>query len=282
MDALELRGLEKHYKDFTLGPLDLTLPGGTICGLIGENGAGKSTTIKLILDMVQRDGGTVTVLGKDNRSGFVHTKEEIGVVLGSDGIPQCLNAVQVGKVMAGIYHNWDAAAYAALCQKFDLPETKKYKDYSAGMQRKLCIAVALSHHAKLLLLDEATNGLDPVVRDEVVDILLDFARDEEHSILISSHIVSDLEKLCDTIAFLHKGKLLLCEEKDALREGYALWHGSTAQLAELDAGAVYSKRVTPYGAEALVRRDAVPAGANLSPVSIEELFVLMVKGECVE
>lgn len=281
MNALELRGLTKHYKDFTLGPLDLTLPGGTICGLIGENGAGKSTTIKLILDMVQRDGGTVTILDRDNRTDLVHTKEEIGVVLGSDGIPLCLNAVEVGKVMAGIYRNWDAGDYTAFCRKFDLPPDKKYKDYSAGMQRKLCIAVALSHHAKLLLLDEATNGLDPVVRDEVVDILLDFARDEEHSILISSHIVSDLEKLCDTIAFLHKGRLLLCEEKDALREEYALWHGTAAQLAALDVR-VYGKRVTPYGAEALVRRDALPAGAELTPVSIEELFVLMVKGECAE
>lgn len=279
MNALELHGLEKHYKDFALGPLDLTLPGGTICGLIGENGAGKSTTLRLILDVVQRDGGTVSILGRDNRENLVQTKEEIGVVMGSDGIPLCLNAVQVGKVMAGIYQNWDADAYAAYCSKFDLPPKKKYKDYSTGMKMKLCIAVALSHHAKLLLLDEATNGLDPVVRDEVVDLLLDFARDEEHSILISSHIVSDLEKLCDTIAFLHKGKLLLCEEKDALREKYALWHGTAAQLEELDAEAVYGRHLTPYGAEALVRRDAVPAGAELAPVSIEELFVLMVKGE---
>lgn len=155
----------------------------------------------------------MTILGRDSRTASVRSKEEIGVVLGSDGIPLCLNAVEVGKVMAGIYRNWDAGDYTAFCRKFDLPPDKKYKDYSAGMQRKLCIAVALSHHAKLLLLDEATNGLDPVVRDEVTDILLDFARDEEHSILISSHIVSDLEKLCDTIAFLHKGRLLLCEEK---------------------------------------------------------------------
>ena len=279
MNALELRGLEKHYKDFALGPLDLTLPGGTICGLIGENGAGKSTTLRLILDVVQRDGGTVSILGRDNRENLVQTKEEIGVVMGSDGIPLCLNAVQVGKVMAGIYQNWDADAYAAYCRKFDLPPKKKYKDYSTGMKMKLCIAVALSHHARLLLLDEATNGLDPVVRDEVVDLLLDFARDEDHSILVSSHIVSDLEKLCDTIAFLHKGKLLLCEEKDALREKYALWHGTAAQLEELDAGAVYGRHLTAYGAEALVRRDAVPAGAELAPASIEELFVLMVKGE---
>ena len=258
MNALELRGLTKHYKDFTLGPLDLTLPGGTICGLIGENGAGKSTTIRLILDMVQRDGGTVTILGRDSRTTSVRTREEIGVVLGSEGIPLCLNAVQAGKVMAGIYQNWDAAAYAELCQKFGLPDKKQYKDYSTGMKMKLCIAVALAHHPKLLLLDEATNGLDPVVRDEVTDLLLDFARDENHSILISSHIVSDLEKLCDTIAFLHKGRLLLCEEKDALREEYALWHGTAAQLAALDAQ-VYGKRVTPYGVEALVRRDAMPA-----------------------
>ena len=230
MNALELQGLTKHYKDFTLGPLDLTLPGGTICGLIGENGAGKSTTIRLILDMVQRDGGTVTILGRDSRTVSVRTKEEIGVVLGSDGIPLCLNAVEVGKVMAGIYRNWDAGDYTAFCRKFDLPPDKKYKDYSAGMQRKLCIAVALSHHAKLLLLDEATNGLDPVVRDEVTDMLLDFARDEEHSILISSHIVSDLEKLCDTIAFLHKGRLLLCEEKRCSARGIRLVarHGGAA------------------------------------------------------
>ena len=251
MNALELQGLTKHYKDFTLGPLDLTLPGGTICGLIGENGAGKSTTIRLILDMVQRDGGTVTILGRDSRTASVRTKEEIGVVLGSEGIPLCLNAVQAGKVMAGIYQNWDAAAYAELCQKFGLPDKKQYKDYSTGMKMKLCIAVALAHHPKLLLLDEATNGLDPVVRDEVTDLLLDFARDENHSILISSHIVS------------------------------ALWHGTAAQLAALDAQ-VYGKRVTPYGVEALVRRDAMPAGAELAPVSIEELFVLMVKGEDVQ
>ena len=163
--------------------------------------------------MVRRDGGTVTILGRDSRTASVRTKEEISVVLGSEGIPLCLNAVQAGKVMAGIYQNWDAAAYAELCQKFGLPDKKQYKDYSTGMKMKLCIAVALAHHPKLLLLDEATNGLDPVVRDEVTDLLLNFARDENHSILISSHIVSDLEKLCDTIAFLHKGRLLLCEER---------------------------------------------------------------------
>lgn len=281
MNALEIRGLTKHYKGFTLGPLDLTVPGGTICGLVGENGAGKSTTMKLILGSCEPDGGNVTVLGTDNNQAkaFTLTKADLGVVLDDPGIPQCLTALQVGKIMAGIYPNWDADAYAELCRKFALPTNKKFKDYSRGMKMKQGLAVALAHHPKLLLLDEATSGLDPVVRDELIDMLLDFARDEDHAVLVSSHIVSDLEKLCDTIAFLHKGKLLLCEDKDALRDEYALWHGTAEQLAELDDSAILSRRTTPYGAEALVRRDGVPAGSPLTPVSIEELFVQMVKGD---
>ena len=279
MNELELQNVSKRYPGFTLGPIDLTLPGGTVCGLIGENGAGKSTTLKLILGMLQPESGTIRVLGKDNLEASPCTKEEIGVVLSGEGIPTCLSAEQVGKVMAGIYRSWDAAAYAGLCKRFALPENKKYGEYSTGMKMKQCLAVALSHHPKLLILDEATSGLDPVVRDELIDLLLDFVRDEDHAILISSHIVSDLEKLCDTIAFLHKGKLLLCEDKDVLRDEYALWHGTAAQLEELAPEAVVSRRVTAYGAEALVKRDGVPAGSALTPVSIEELFVLMVKGE---
>ena len=277
MNALELHGVQKTYPDFTLGPIDLTLPGGTVCGLIGENGAGKSTTIKLILDMIDGDAGTVKLFGQEGITPLA--KADIGVVLGGEGIPTCLTAKQVGKVMAGIYRNWDAGVYAGFCKRFELPAKKKYNEYSTGMKMKLCLAVALSHHPKLLLLDEATSGLDPVVRDELIDLLLDFVRDEDHAILISSHIVSDLEKLCDTIAFLHKGRLLRCEDKDTLREEYALWHGTVAQLEELAPDVVVSQRVTPYGAEALVKRDGVPTGSALTPVSIEELFVLMVKGE---
>ncbi len=277
MNALELHGVQKTYPGFTLGPIDLTLPGGTVCGLIGENGAGKSTTIKLILDMIDREAGTVKLFGREEITPLA--KADIGVVMGGEGIPTCLTAPQVGQVMAGIYPNWDTDAYTELCRRFDLPENKRYGDYSTGMKMKQCLAVAFSHHPKLLLLDEATSGLDPVVRDELIDLLLDFVRDEDHAILISSHIVSDLEKLCDTIAFLHKGRLLLCEDKDTLREEYALWHGTVAQLEELAPDVVVSQRVTPYGAEALVKRDGVPTGSALTPVSIEELFVLMVKGE---
>lgn len=277
MNALEIRNLTKDYGAFRLENLNLTLPCGCIMGLIGENGAGKSTTIKLILDMINRDGGAITILGRDNREDLILTKQDIGVVLDEVGIPQCLSAVQVGKVMAHTFARWDQELYAQYLKKLDLPEKRPFKEYSKGMKMKLGIAVALSHHPKLLILDEATSGLDPVVRDEVVEMFSEFTRDESHAVLISSHIVSDLEKICDYIAFLHKGKLMLCEEKDRLLEEYGLIHCSQEQLAELDETAVRGVKASPYGVEALVRRNGIPTGMQVSPVSIEELFIFMVK-----
>ena len=276
MNAIEIKGLEKHYPGFDL-KLDLSLPEGYILGLIGENGAGKSTTIRAILGMLRPDAGSITVLGRDNRQNFAPVREEIGVVLDEAGFPECLTARQLGKVMAGIYRSWDWSVYDSLLKKLELPEGKEFKDYSRGMKMKQAIAVALSHHPRLLILDEATSGLDPVVRDEVVELFSDFTRQADHSVLISSHIVSDLEKLCDTVAFLHKGRLLLCEEKDALRENYGLLQTTEEGLRALTPGAVRGKRVTPYGISALVRRDAVPHGEQLEAVSIEDLFVLMAK-----
>lgn len=277
MNALELKGLRKGYKDFTLDGLNLTLPAGTILGLVGENGAGKTTTIKLILDMIARDGGTVTLYGKDNREVFPLGKEDIGVVLDEVGFSACLNVKEVGKIMRGMFRNWDQSAYEDLLRRFELPEKKKFKDFSLGMKKKLAIAVALSHHARLLILDEPTSGLDPVVRDEVVDIFSEFTRDENHAVLISSHIVSDLEKLCDYIAFLHKGRLLLCEEKDKLQEEYGILRCSPDDFARLDHSAVLGRRETPYCVEALVKRADAPQGMELGRVDIEELFVLMAK-----
>ena len=276
MNAIEIRGLEKHYPGFDLR-LDLELPQGCILGLIGENGAGKSTTIKSVLGMIRPDAGSITVLGHDNSKNFAPVREDIGVVLDEGGLPQCLNAAQLGRVMSGIYKNWDQAVYEDYLKKLSLPKDKAYKDFSRGMKMKLAIAVALSHHPKLLVLDEATSGLDPVVRDEVVEIFSEFTRAEEHAVLISSHIVSDLEKICDYVAFLHKGRLLLCEEKDALREQYGLAQLSKSDFAALDEAAVIGHRATPYGVTAILRRDAAPAGLALEPVSIEDLFILMVK-----
>ena len=277
MNALEIKNVSKSFSGFCLDNINLTLPSGCIMGLIGENGAGKSTTIKLILDMLHKDSGTITILGKDNGEDIALTKEDVGIVMDEVGMPECLTAKQIGKVMKHTFRNWNEDEYARLLKKLSLPDNKQFKDFSRGMKMKLGIAVALSHGAKLLLLDEPTSGLDPVVRDEVVDMFYDFTRDENHSILISSHIVSDLEKLCDYVAFLHKGKLLLCEEKDVLLSEYGIIHCTVEQLSELDKEVIKYKKETPYGAEAIVPRADAPDGFKLSPISIEELFVFMVK-----
>ncbi len=278
MNALEIKNLTKKFPGFTLDDLTLTLPSGCIMGLIGENGAGKSTTIKLILDMLHKDSGHITILGRDNEDNIRLIKEDVGVVMDEVGIPECLTTKQVGKVMKHTYCNWDEEEYDRLLKKLALPDDKPFKDFSRGMKMKLGIAVAMSHGSKLLLLDEATSGLDPVVRDEVVEMFYDFTRDETHSILISSHIVSDLEKLCDYVAFLHHGKLLLCEEKDRLLAEYGIVHCTAGQLAKVDPKAVKYKKESPYGLELIVKREAVPKGINISPVNIEELFIFMVKG----
>lgn len=277
MNAIEIHNLTKTYPGFTLGPLDLTLPSGCILGLVGENGAGKSTTIKLILGLIQMEGGTVTLLGRDNRQNLNLTKEDIGVVLDEVGIPYCLTALQVGRVMAGTFARWNQQTYESLLTTLAIPLKKPFKDFSRGMKMKLGIAIALSHQAKLLILDEATSGLDPVIRDEILDIFSEFTREEDHAVLVSSHIVSDLEKLCDYIAFLHKGQLLLLEEKDRLLEEYGLVHCTQEELALLPPAAVKSKKISAYGAEALVLREFVPLDWHISPVSIEELFIFMVK-----
>ena len=278
-NAIEIKGLTKHFPGFALEGLNLTLPSGCILGLIGENGAGKSTTIKLLLGMLKPDGGSASVLGADIGGDLRPVKEEIGVVLDEPGLPHMLKAGQIDKIMGSIYQNWSSSDFAALLRRLDLPEDKPYGDFSRGMKMKMGLAIALAHKPRLLLLDEATSGLDPVVRDDVTDLLLDFTRDEGHSILLSSHIVSDLEKVCDYIAFLHKGKLMLLEEKDALTNEYGLLQCSLAEAEQIDPAAVIGRRDTPYGCRLIVRRDAVPAGTVLGSVSIEELFIFMVKEE---
>lgn len=277
MNALEIKNLTKSYPGFVLDNLNLTLPKGCIMGLIGKNGAGKTTTIKLILDMIHKDSGNITILGRNNEDNLKLTKEDIGVVMDEVGIPECLTIKQVGKVMKHTFQNWDNTEYTRLVEQFSLPDNKQFKEFSRGMKMKLGIAIALSHNSKLLILDEATSGLDPVVRDEVLEIFNDFTRNENHAILISSHIVSDLEKLCDYIAFLHNGKLLLCEEKDQLLWEYGLVHCTAGQLQSLPTDVIKYKKENPYGVEAMVKRTAVPSGMSISPISIEELFVFMVK-----
>ena len=276
MNAIEVNNLRKNYKGFTLNNVSFELPSGCIMGLIGENGAGKSTTIRSILGMTKPDGGKVNVLGQTMSASL---KEDIGVVLDEVGIPVSLNIKDINKIMRNMYKNWEEKEFFNYIDKFSLPTDKKFNDFSKGMKMKLGIAIALSHNAKLLILDEPTSGLDPLVRDEIIDILNDFTRDEEHSILISSHIVSDLEKLCDYIAFMHNGNLMLYEEKDVLLEKYRFINLTEQQLSELDPTAIKGKKVGKFGVEAIADIEKIPSTFNSAPVTIEDLFVFMAKEE---
>ena len=273
MNAIEIRNLTKHYVGFSLENLNLTLPSGCIMGLVGENGAGKSTTIRMLLGMARPDGGEITVFGQKMDAGL---RERIGVVLDEPGYPGCMTAAQIGKMLSGLYRGWEKETFEGYLTTLRIPADKPFKDFSKGMKMKLCLAAALSHGAKLLILDEATSGLDPVVRDELLDIFNDFTRDEGNSVLISSHIVSDLEKICDYIAFLHRGKLMLCREKDELLNEFTFVQGSKK---EIDALAPIGRRDGRFGTEAIVRRNAVPEGMKTSPITIEDLFVFMAKEE---
>ena len=279
-NAIELNHISKSFGEFSLKDVTLAIPAGTICGLVGENGAGKSTLIRILMGALRPDSGTAAALGVDvSAPEFLNAKEDIGVVLDEVGISACLTARQVGKIMQGIYRSWDEAVFSDHLTRLAVPADKKFKDFSRGMKMKLGIAVALSHHPRLLILDEATSGLDPVVRDEVMDIFNEFTRDENHAILISSHIVSDLEKICDYIAFLHKGRLILCEEKDRLKEEYGVLHCTAQDAAAIPASAIVGKRVSPLGCELLVKRSGVPGNPTFSPVDIEQLFIFMAKEE---
>lgn len=280
-DALELRHVSRRLGDFELRDVNLTLPKGCILGLVGENGAGKSTTIRLLTGELRPDGGTVSVLDAEPGSpDFRSVKERLGVVLDDAWFPEILNARQVGTMMAMTYESWDAELYESYLARFALPREKNFKDYSRGMRMKLAIAVALAHRPEVLLLDEATAGLDPIVRDEVLEIFREFSEAEDHAILISSHILSDLEKLCDYIAFLHQGKLLFCQEKDRLLETYGLFVGTRRQAEELAEDAVLAREDSGFGGvRAIVRRDAVPACLPLEKPTVEDIILAMVRKE---
>lgn len=276
MNAIETKNLSKHYKNFTLNNINLTLPSGCIMGLVGENGAGKTTTIKLLLKMIRKDSGEIKLLGQDYTA---CSMEDIGVVTEENGFPESLNVSEMNKILKNIYKNWDKEIYFGYLREFEIPLDKKIKTFSKGMKMKLYIATALAHDAKLLILDEATSGLDPVVRNEILDIFNEFTRDEEHSVLISSHIVSDLEKICDYIAFMHKGKLILCEEKDELLYDYCIIQCDESTMNDLNEDDILSIRQSNYGSTAVIKKSALKEDMNAQPISLEDLFVYMIRGQ---
>ena len=282
-NCIEISGLCKSYGDFALEDVSLTLPGGSIMGLIGENGAGKTTTIKCILNLVRRDAGSITLMGYDNLTQERQAKAEVGVVLDECFFHDTLRPRDIHTILSRVYQDWDRELFENYLKKFQLPEGKFIKEFSRGMKMKLSLAAALSHHPKLLILDEATAGLDPVVRDEILDEFQGFIEDEEHAILISSHITSDLEKIADYITYIHQGRVVLSDSKDAILEHYAKLGCTQAQLRDIRPGDLVRVRKGSFGCEALVRDRAAFArkypGLMLDRVTLEDIMLLIGKGE---
>lgn len=284
MDAiLQVNNLTKQYSDFKLDNVSFSVPKGTIMGLIGENGAGKSTTINAILDLIKKDDGTVTFWGQELSSDPRRLKEDIGIVFDGINFYETLTPAKIGQISKAAYTQWDQHLYNEYLTKFQLPTKNEVKTFSKGMKMKLCIAVALSHHPKLLILDEATSGLDPVMRDDILDVFLDFVQDEQHSILMSSHITTDLEKIADYITFIHQGKVMFCKTKDELRYRYGIIRCGAALFDAIDKTEVLAYRKCDYQWDVLVA-DKEKArrkykSAVVDDASIDDILLLYVKGE---
>lgn len=281
--ALQINGLTKEYPGFKLDHVSFTLPCGTIMGLIGENGAGKSTTINAVLDLIRKDEGNILFWGKELSHNPRQLKEDIGVVFDGINFYETLTPVKVGKISAAAYRQWDPAAYKGFLDQFQLPADKEIKTFSKGMKMKLSIAAALSHRPKLLILDEATSGLDPVMRDDILDVFLDFIQDETHSILMSSHITTDLEKVADYITFIHQGKIVFSKPKDELIYNYGILRCGAEDFHRLDPADILAWRKNDYQWDVLVEDKNKAMSRYRSIVidnpSIDDILLLYVKGE---
>lgn len=278
---LSIRGLSKRYINFSVEDVTFKVPDGTVVGLIGENGAGKSTIIKSVLGAVHPDGGEILVdgmpLDKLDRSG----RQKISFVLDDMGLPMELTLSMLDKVLANIFEKWDSAKFKALVQKFGLPKKKMLKEFSKGMKMKATIAVALSYESNLLILDEPTSGLDPVVRDDILEMIYDYNRQNGRAALISSHITTDLEKICDYIVYIHGGKVIFNEEKDELLSRYAIYSTDEKQLAELDKTAVVKVLHRDYGVDILASKEKMPRDFEYRPVSLDDIMLFYSKGESI-
>ena len=284
-NILELQQVSKTFakSNFTLNNMSFSLPYGAILGFVGENGAGKTTTIGCILNTIAKDGGSVKLFGREMLDADTDIREKIGVVYDGDNFPGHWTAEQLSKIMQGVYTNWDDKLFRRYLKDFQLPPRQRIKHYSRGMTMKLAIAAALAHHPQLLILDEATSGLDPIMRDEMLDIFLDFVQEEDHSILLSSHITSDLEKVADYITFIHNGSLIMTVSKNDLVYHYAVMRCKESQFLSLDRSDIIAYRKRDFQIDVLVSdgkeaqrkyRDVI-----VDNVSLDEIMVLLVKGE---
>ena len=282
--ALKLNNVTKNYKgsDFALRKVSFGVPSGSVVGFVGEHGAGKTTTIGCILKTLFKDSGTIQIMGKEMKDDDVEIREEIGVVYDGDNFPGYLTAEQLSGIMNGVFKRWDDMLFESYLKSFRLPKKQKIKTYSKGMTMKLAIAVALSHHPRLLILDEATSGLDPVMRDEILDVLLDFVGDEEHSILLSSHITSDLEKIADYITFIHNGEIILTETKDNLIYNYGILRCKEKQVDIIEPDDVIAYQRRDYQTDILVSNMKMAErkypGVVIDHATIDEIMLILVKG----
>lgn len=276
-NIMELNHVTKQYPRFCLDDVSIALPKGSIMGFIGENGAGKSTTIKLIMNLIHKDSGEITVMGCDHTKLDKKVKENIGVVLDECHFPDEMTLKNVAASMKCFYKTWDQSKFDRFASAYKIPKDRKVKEFSRGMRMKLSMAVAMAHDTKLLILDEATSGLDPIVREEMLDLLMDFIQDEDCSVFISSHILSDLEKICDYITFIHDGRILLSESKDELLERHGMLKCSERELKDIPQKALVGVHRYAYGVEALVLRDKVPADRMVEPVNLEQIMLYYTK-----
>ncbi|WP_341301963.1 ABC transporter ATP-binding protein [Lysinibacillus sp. FSL H8-0500] len=278
MNAIEIHNLHKDFESFSLKDISFAVPQGTIMGFVGENGAGKSTTIKCMLNLLKKEYGEILLFGKDIVEHELSIKNDIGVVFDDLYVPDTLNATQLDKMMKKVFKAWDSDYYFERLIQFNVPKRKKIKELSRGMRMKLSIALALAHHPKLLILDEPTSGLDPIIRDEILDLFLEFMQDETHSILFSSHITSDLEKIADYITLIHNGEILLSESKDVLLYEYGIFKGSNEEVNDLPEHAIIRTRNGTFGTEALVLKNEVNQAFKLEKPSVEDIILFYVKG----
>lgn len=277
-DNVAIQHLSKSFQGFALKDVSFSVPCGAVVGFIGENGAGKSTTLKSILGLINPDGGTISVFGKDCAALSREDKDKIGAVLGETCLPENLTLKDIDGVMKHIFQSWNSEQFFTYTEKFALPADKKVRTFSSGMRQKTSLAVALSHAARLLILDEPTAGLDPIARDEILDVLYDFMQSEERSVLISSHIVSDLEKLCDYIVFIHDGRVVFFEEKDTLAQKYAIFRAPFDDIRALGSAVIAVCRGN-FSCSALVLREKIADQRGLEHASIEDIMLYFVRGE---
>ena len=280
--AINVTGLCKSYQDFALDNVSFAVPKGSIMGFIGENGAGKSTTIKAMLNLIHRDAGTVEILGMVLDGHEKEIKERIGVVFDECCFHDNLTPADISKILGNIYQNWDGKLYQKYLVQFGLDEKKKIKEFSRGMKMKLGIAAALAHRPDVLILDEATSGLDPIVREEILDIFLDFIQDENHAILISSHITSDLDKIADYLTFIHHGRIILSSGRDDLMDSMGIVKGAE-DLEKIEQDQIIRYRKNQFGCEVLIRNKRSFAVGHpemvIDPVTTEAIMLFYSRGE---